>query len=150
MPGEAFNARTVSLRLLPIGLGAAGLVGLSAFAGALVQRPESIAEVGLDPGQIHAALSVAKLAVEDASYPTQAIAFDDVFLSSDNRDPVVCGRYTISDYEDPYRAARRFVYRRGDLSIDDIASPEALTALWRDHCQSEHRLSVRNRHQAGT
>lgn len=119
--------------LIAAGLAVLVLAGLGAGLTALVLRapPAQAVDRRADDAD---AIEGARIAVAARFPQAEGVDFGKVFVRWDGEIPSVCGEVDVVEEQDGFEGPERFVWSRGDLSLEETDGADALDQTWGDLC----------------
>jgi hypothetical protein len=124
-PRWAIIAATAAVALALAGGGAALVVQV---------MQDGAAEVADDQLQDNELIAAAKTAVEADAPEAQSINFGQVFAHREGAIASVCGAVDITQPDDGFDGAERFIYSEGDLKREETEGSDVLSQKWQDLC----------------
>ncbi len=95
---------------------------------------DGAAQVADNQLQDNELIAAAKTAVEADAPEAQSISFGQVFAHREGAIASVCGAVDITQPDDGFDGAERFIYSEGDLKREEIEGSDVLTQKWQDLC----------------
>jgi hypothetical protein len=119
-----------------IAITAAAALALAGGGAALVVHvmQDGAAEIADDQLQDNELIAAAKTAVEADAPEAQSISFGQVFAHREGTIASVCGAVDITQPDDGFDGAERFIYSEGDLKREETEGSDVLTQKWSDLC----------------